>query len=52
MLARLAITDAGPRIFDPSDAPGGKWGIALAGAAVIVVLVLGLFTFVGLVFGR
>ena len=52
MLSRLAATEARPQVIDPHDLPGGPWGFSAAVMAVIVVLVLGVATIVGLVVSR
>jgi hypothetical protein len=37
---------------DPEAAPGGKWGMAAAGTAAVVVVLLILYTLLGLFIGR
>jgi hypothetical protein len=52
MLARLALSDQGPRIFDPSRVPGGRWVVAGVGAVVVVIALLAVYSVLGLVLGR
>jgi hypothetical protein len=52
MLARLAMSDEGPRIFDPSRFPGGKWAVAAAASVVTVIALLAVYSLLGVVFGR
>lgn len=39
MISRLAIVEERPRLLDPDDLPGGKWGL-IGGGMVAVILVL------------
>lgn len=51
MLDQLAVTETRPRFFDPDDLPGGRVAfMAGLGLAVVVVLVA-LYTILGLIFG-
>ncbi|CAB4963113.1 unannotated protein [freshwater metagenome] len=52
MLTRLAVDEPRTRLFDPADAPGGKWGFAAAAFAAVVVVLLVVYTVLGFVFGR
>ncbi|MGE0818749.1 MAG: hypothetical protein AB7O74_08785 [Candidatus Nanopelagicales bacterium] len=52
MLARLAVTERAPRMFDPEDVPGGKWTVAGVGAFVMILALLSVFAVLGAVFGR
>ncbi len=52
MLARLAMSDEGPRIFDPSRVPGGKWAVAAAASVVTAIALLAVYSLLGVVFGR
>lgn len=51
MLTRLAMTEPQPRLFDPDDFPGGRWGLAGAGLIAMIVILLVLYTILGVVFG-
>ena len=50
MLARLAMTEPKSRMLNPSDLPGGKWGVVIAGGATVLCVMLILFTVLGSVF--
>ena len=52
MLARLAVTERAPRMFDPEDVPGGKWTVAGVGAVVMIMALLSVFAILGAVLGR
>lgn len=51
MLTRLAITEPRATLLDPDDFPGGKWGLAGAGLVAMIVILLVLYTILGVVFG-
>jgi len=52
MLSRLAATESRPQLIDPRDLPGGPWGFSAAVMAVIVVVLLGVATIIGVVLSR
>jgi hypothetical protein len=39
-------------MLDPDDAPGGKWGMAAAGTAAVIVALLIVYTVLGFFIGR
>jgi len=52
MLDQLAVTTPRPRLLDPDDLPGGKWGMAAAGTLAVLVVMLVIWTMLGAVFGH
>ena len=50
VLAELRHSE--PAIMDPESAPGGKWGMAAAGTAVVIVTLLIIYTVLGIFIGR
>ena len=50
VLAELRHSE--PAIMDPETAPGGKWGMAAAGTAVVIVILLIIYTVLGIFIGR
>jgi hypothetical protein len=50
MLTHLAVTEPQSRLLDPDDFPGGKWGLAGAGLVATIVILLVLYTILGVVF--
>lgn len=51
MLTQLAVSEPQQRFFDPDELPGGKFVfMAGLGLAIIVVLVV-LYTVLGMIFG-
>jgi len=38
--------------MDPESAPGGKWGMAAAGTAVVIVTLLIIYAVLGIFIGR
>lgn len=51
MLTHLALTEPQPRLLDPDDFPGGRWGLAGAGLVAMIVILLVLYTVLGVIFG-
>jgi hypothetical protein len=51
MLTHLALTEPQPRLLDPDDFPGGRWGLAGAGLVAMIVILLVLYTVLGVLFG-
>jgi len=52
MLSRLAEDEPRTRLFDPSDAPGGKWGFSAAALTAVLLVLLVVYTILGFIFGR
>ena len=50
VLAELRMSE--PAMPDPESAPGGKWGMAAAGTAIVVVCLLAVYTLLGFFVGR
>jgi hypothetical protein len=48
MLSRLSVTEPQSRVLDPSELPGGKWGLAAACGLGFFVILLVLGTVLGL----
>lgn len=46
------LREAEPGLIDPETAPGGKWGMAAAGTAAVIVVLLLVYTLLGFVIGR
>ncbi len=46
------LRHAEPAMLDPDDAPGGKWGMAAAGTAAVIVALLIVYTVLGFFIGR
>jgi hypothetical protein len=51
MLTRLALVEPQPHLFDPDDFPGGRWGFAGAGLVAVIVILLVIYTILGVIFG-
>jgi hypothetical protein len=51
MLTHLALTEPQPRLLDPDDFPGGRWGLAGAGLVATIVILLVLYTVLGVIVG-
>jgi hypothetical protein len=51
MLTHLALTEPQPRLLDPDDFPGGRWGLAAAGLVAMIVILLVLYTVLGVILG-
>jgi hypothetical protein len=51
MLSHLAVSEPQPRLLDPDDFPGGRWGFAGAGLVTILVVLLVLYTVAGVILG-
>jgi len=49
MLSRLAILEERPRLLDPDDLPGGKWGFIGGGMLAVIVVVLAVGSLIVLV---
>jgi len=52
MLSRLAILEERPRLLDPDDLPGGKWGFIGGGMLAVVVVVLAVGSLIVLITNR
>jgi hypothetical protein len=52
MLSRLAIVEERPRLLDPDDLPGGKWGFIGGGMLAVIVVVLAVGSLLVLITNR
>jgi hypothetical protein len=52
MLSRLAILEERPRLLDPDDLPGGKWGFIGGGMLAVIVVVLAVGSLIVLITNR
>jgi hypothetical protein len=52
MLTRLAITEPRPRLLDPDDLPGGKWGVIAGGMLAVLVVLLAVGSLLAMLFNR
>jgi len=52
MLSRLAILEERPRLLDPDDLPGGKWGFIGGGMLAVIVVVLAVGSLLVLITNR
>jgi hypothetical protein len=52
MLTRLAITEPRPRLLDPDDLPGGKWGVIAGGMLAVLVVLLAVGSLLAVLFNR
>ena len=52
MLHRLAILEERPRLLDPDDLPGGKWGFIGGGMLAVIIVVLAVGSLIVLLTNR
>ena len=46
------LRQAEPGLVDPESAPGGKWGMAAMGTTAVIVVLLLVYTVLGVFIGR